>query len=880
MAGDLEQGPAIDKTPLNKRAAGYSAVLSLAYQSLGVVYGDLSTSPLYVYKCTFSSYNNLARHAITEDEILGVLSFIFWTLTLIPLLKYVFIVLNVDDNGEGGTFALYSLLCRHAKLSLIPNQQEADEEVSTYKVEKLCMNGANTNHKAAVILSFLESNYRVRVGLLVVVLLGTCMVIGDGVVTPSISVLSAVSGINPHYIVDNQCFHVLFTCIILVGLFSLQQYGTHRVAFLFAPIVILWLLSISSIGVYNVIQWNPTVFRALSPYYMYKFFCLTGVQHWLSFGGIALCLTGAEAMFANLGHFSPLSIKIAFTGGVYPCLVLSYMGQAAFLTKNQHYIQQSFYKSLPESVYWPVVVVATLASIVASQSVISATFSTVNQCKALGCFPHVKVVHTSKDIRGQIYIPEINWMLMLLSLSITVGFKDTNIIGNAYGLAVTTVMLVTTFLMSMVVLIVWRQSILYAISLLVFFGSVEGIYFSASLIKVPRGGWVPLVLALIFMAVMCVWHYGTTKKYEFEVQNKVSMKRILSLGPSLGLVRVPGIGLVYSNLVTGIPGVFSHFITNIPAFHRVLVFVCIKSVPVPHVPLDERFLIGRIGPKMYRMFRCIVRYGYKDVQGESQDFEEMLVGSIEDFIRKEKGSANASRRGRINYTTNRDRDSSPARSERAMNTFGASVLAINANVQAISTNNTENRSISGDGLAQETGSGAYVISGDGLQESAGSGAYVISGDGLQESAASGAYVVPSNITNNRSINSNAEYFNADAISMNTKINRNSSSSSSSDHEDVLISEGGDEEAYNEEEAMYRNEEEEEEELWEVKEAKEAGVAYVLGRSIVKASRSSSLVKRVAINKAFSFLKENCRSPALALHVPHPCLIQVGMVCYV
>ncbi|KAI8574039.1 hypothetical protein RHMOL_Rhmol01G0323400 [Rhododendron molle] len=591
----------------NAKKASCSTMLTLAYQSLGVVYGNLSTSPLYVYKTTFSG--KLSLHE-DDEEIYGVLSFIFWTFTLIALFKYIFIVMSANDNGEGGTFALYSLLCRHAKLSILPNQQDTDEKLSAYAVE-----GSAETWQSSVLKSFFEKNPKCCKGLLVFVLLGTCMTIGDSILTPAISVLSAVSGVKLKFTGLHENYIVMISCVILVGLFSLQHHGTHRVAFVFAPIVTAWLLCIGGIGIYNIIKWNPHIFHALSPVYMFKFLRSTGIEGWVSLGGVVLSITGVEAMFAALGHFSTSSIKIAFTFLVYPCLVLSYL----------------------EPIFWPVFIVATCAAVIGSQAVISATFSIISQCCALNCFPRVKIVHTSSKIYGQIYIPEVNWTLMCLCLAVTIGLRDSNMIGHAYGLAVTTVMFVTTCLMAMVMIIVWKKAIVTAFAFLVFFGLVELLYLSAALYKVPEGGWIPLVLSLIFMAIMFLWNYGTLKKHQFDVENKVSMNRILALGPSLGMVRVPGIGLVCSNLVTGVPAVFGHFVTNLPAFHHVVIFICVKSVQVPYVGEKERFLISRVGPKEYALFRCVVRYGYKDLQQENYDFEDKLVYAIIQFVETEGG---------------------------------------------------------------------------------------------------------------------------------------------------------------------------------------------------------------------------------------------------
>ncbi|KAM0899326.1 hypothetical protein ACQ4PT_021383 [Festuca glaucescens] len=607
----------------------WKTTMLLAYQSLGVVYGDLSISPLYVFKSTFAED---IQHSDTNEEIFGVLSFVFWTLTLIPLIKYVSIVLRADDNGEGGTFALYSLICRHANVSLLPNRQIADEELSTYKLERNPETADKTRVKV-----WLEKHKNLHTALLVMVLIGTCMVIGDGVLTPAISVFSAVSGLEFSLSKQHHEYAVIpITCVILAFLFALQHFGTHRVGFIFAPIVLAWLLCMSALGLYNIIYWNPHVYQALNPYYMFKFLKKTRKYGWMSLGGILLCMTGSEAMFADLGHFSYSAIQLAFTALVYPALILAYMGQAAYLSKHHDFYSNSqvgFYIAVPDKVRWPVLVLAILASVVGSQAIISGTFSIINQSQSLSCFPRVKVVHTSEKIHGQIYIPEINWLLMILCIAVTVGFRDTKHMGNASGLAVITVMLVTTFLTSLVIMVCWHKPPLVALGFLLFFGSIEALYFSASLIKFLEGAWLPILLALILMAVMLVWHFTTIKKYEFDLQNKVTLEWLLALGDKLGMVRVPGIGLVYTDLTSGVPANFSRFVTNLPAFHNVLVLVCVKSVPVPYVFPKERYLVGRVGPPGHRSYRCIVRYGYRDVHQDVDSFETELIESLARFIK-------------------------------------------------------------------------------------------------------------------------------------------------------------------------------------------------------------------------------------------------------
>ncbi|XP_042060570.1 potassium transporter 11-like [Salvia splendens] len=599
-------------------------LLRLAFQSLGVVYGDLGTSPLYVFYNTFP-------HGIEDSEdIVGALSLIIYSLTLIPLLKYVFIVCKANDNGQGGTLALYSLLCRHAKVKTIPNQHRTDEDLTTYS--------RSTFHEhslAAKTKRWLEAHAFRRKALLILVLVGNCMVIGDGILTPAISVLSASGGIKVNHPKMSSDVVVLVSVVILVCLFSVQHYGTDKVGWLFAPIVLLWFVMIGGIGIFNIYKYDSSVLRAFSPVYIYRYLRSGRGEGWTSLGGIMLSITGTEALFADLAHFPLSAIQIAFTTVVFPCLLLAYSGQAAYLMENKEHVIDAFYRSIPERVYWPMFIIATLAAIVASQASISATFSIIKQALALGCFPRVNVVHTSKKFLGQIYVPDMNWIIMLLCIAVTAGFRNQSQIGNAYGTAVVIVMLVTTLLMILIMLLVWHCHwmlvLLFAFLSLV----VELTYFSAVLLKVNQGGWVPLVIASAFLVIMCVWHYGTVKRYEFEMHSKVSMAWILGLGPSLGLVRVPGIGLVYTELASGVPHIFSHFITNLPAIHSVVVFVCVKYLPVYTVPEEERFLVKRIGPKNFHIFRCVARYGYKDLHKKDEDFEKKLFDSLFMFVRLE-----------------------------------------------------------------------------------------------------------------------------------------------------------------------------------------------------------------------------------------------------
>ncbi|KAI3923923.1 hypothetical protein MKW98_012712 [Papaver atlanticum] len=596
-------------------------VLRLAFQSLGVVYGDLGTSPLYVF------YNTFPEGIKDPEDVVGALSLIIYSLTLIPLIKYVFLVLRANDNGQGGTLALYSILCRHAKVNTIPNHHPTDEQLTTYSRHIF-----HEKSFAAKTKRWLEATALRKNLLLILVLVGTCMVIGDGILTPAISVLSAVGGIKVDHPKMSGDVVLVVSTIILVGLFSMQHYGTDRVGWLFAPIVLLWFLLIGGIGAFNIWKYDSSVLKAFSPFYIYRYFQRGS---WRTLGGIMLSITGTETLFADIAHFPVSAVQLAFTVLVFPCLLLAYIGQAAYIIKNQDHVIDAFYRSIPESIYWPVFIIATGAAIVASQATISAAFSIIKQALALGCFPRVKVVHTSKIILGQIYIPDINWILMLMCIAVTVGFRNQSQIGNAYGTAVVTVMLVTTFLMILIMLLEWRSHWILVVVFTVLSLIVECTFFSAVLLKVDQGGWVPLVIAVVFFIIMYVWHYGRAKRYEVELHSKVSMAWILGLGPNLGLVRVPGIGLVYTELASGVPHIFSHLITNLPAIHSVVILVCVKYLPVYTVPQEERFLVKRIGPKEFHMFRCVARYGYKDLHRKDDDFEEKLFENLFLFVRLE-----------------------------------------------------------------------------------------------------------------------------------------------------------------------------------------------------------------------------------------------------
>ncbi|KAK7277034.1 hypothetical protein RIF29_18183 [Crotalaria pallida] len=600
----------------------WMTTLSFAFQSIGVVYGDIGTSPLYVYASTFT--NEIKN----KDDILGVLSLIIYTIVLIPMLKYVFIVLWANDNGNGGAFALYSLICRHLKVSLIPNQQPEDRELSNYKLDT----PSSQLKRAQKLKQKIEGSYGARIMLLLVTIMGTSMVIGDGILTPTISVLSAVSGISTSL---GQGAVVGITIAILIVLFCAQRFGTDKVGFTFAPIIFLWFSFISGIGLYNLFKYEIGVLRAFNPKYIVDYFKRNGKDGWISLGGVFLCITGSEAMFADLGHFNVLAIQMSFSCITFPAILIAYIGQAAYLRKFPENVANTFYDSIPDPIYWPTFVIAVGAAIIASQAMISGAFSIISQGLSLGCFPTVKVMHTSTKHEGQVYIPEINYMFMIACIVVCAAFKTTEKISHAYGIAVVGDMMITTSLVSLIMLVIWKKSIWQVAIFFLVFGCTELLYFSAQLTKFTSGGFLPLVSALFLTTVMGIWHYVYKEKYMFELKNKVSTEYLREIATNPSINRVPGIGLLYTDLVHGIPPIFQHFIDSVPSIHSVIVFVSIKAIPVSNVAIEERFLFRQVNPKEYRMFRCVVRHGYNDALEDPAEFESQLVQHLKGFIQQE-----------------------------------------------------------------------------------------------------------------------------------------------------------------------------------------------------------------------------------------------------
>lgn len=614
---------------------------------------------------------------------------------------------------------------------------------------------------------------------------------------------------------------VLISIAILVMLFCLQRFGTDKVGGLFAPCVLLWFLFIGGIGIFNIIKHEPSIFRAFSPYYIYKYFKTNKKQGWISLGGIVLCITGTEAMFADLGHFSVASIQIAFTTVVYPSLLAAYIGQGAYLMKFPQDVSQTFYKSIPTPVYWPMFVVAILAAIVASQAMISATFSIVEQSQALGCFPRVKIVHTSSKFAGQVYIPEVNWILMILCVIITGAFKTTTLIGNAYGIAVVAVMLLTTALVTLIMLMIWQTEIYKVVAFCTVFIAIELLYFSSNLYKFDQGGYIPVAFAAVLLLIMYVWHYVSVKKYEFEVLHKISPEEVMRKGRELKVARVHGIGLLYTQLVQGVPPIYSHFMENLPAMHAVVVFVSLKSLPVTRVPEGERFLVRRVGEKGQMMYRCVARYGYMEGVGRDQagfeKFEEALMESLEDFIRKE---ANSHRIGR---------------GTRAGGHHGNTELVEGTELEVVNGKSSEDDA--GGGVAEKIAS-------------------------LKEYSPRLNRMVYSTHPDLKDYSSEEDrrghsHIRVHSMEFPTRENGSSTLATAPPTTDHYA--------------------ECENEIAFLQESRQAGIAYLFGKVDVRASPDSRFLKKVVVNVIYDTLHHICRKATFSLCIPNKRLLEVGMV---
>ncbi len=541
-----------------------SALWILCLTAMGVVYGDIGTSPLYsVRECFFGHH----RVAVTHGNVLGVLSLIFWSLAIVVTLKYHVYVLRADNRGEGGILALMALVHRVLRAE---------------------------NNKKYYFLTALG-------------LFGAALLYGDGMLTPAVSVLSAVEGLEiatPFF----RPYVVPITIVILVMLFSFQRKGTAGVGAVFGPVIIVWFLTLAGLGISNIIK-QPSVLAALNPIYAVRFFQQHGVHGYLVLGAVFLVATGGEALYADLGHFGEMPIQIDWFSVVGPSLLLNYFGQGALLLNNPEFARNPFYLMAPSWAHYPLVILATMATIIASQAVISGVFSLTRQAAQLGYAPRITVIHTSEKEIGQIYIPGANWALMIATILLVLGFKSSTNLAAAYGVAVTSTMIITTILAYFVARHMWHWKLPYAILVTVGFLFVDLAFFGANIIKVAQGGWFPLLVGIFVFTLFTTWKRGRYLLATKLQQTMFPLKNFIADATSTNFIRCPGTAIYLNSDPDGTPIAMLHNIKHNMVLHQKNVVVSIITDEVPVVRPKERFQFEDLGGGFYKV---VLRYGFME----------------------------------------------------------------------------------------------------------------------------------------------------------------------------------------------------------------------------------------------------------------------------
>lgn len=556
----------------NDPRARESSTAALTLLALGIVYGDIGTSPLYAVKATFHPVHGIPLNAVS---ILGGLSAIFWSLMIIVSLKYVTLMMRASNKGEGGIMALLAL--------------------------------ASTA---------IRDRPRWTMPIMLLGLVGAALFYGDAVLTPAISVLSAIEGLE----VGTSAFKpyvIPIAVIVLMTLFIFQRYGTAVVGALFGPICVLWFLALATVGVYHIAQ-NAVVLRAIDPVYALGFITEHGFASFVVLGSVLLAITGAEALYADMGHFGKGPIRIAWFGLVLPSLVLNYFGQGALLIANPQAIENPFFLAYPDWMLYPMVGLATAATVIASQATISGAYSITKQAIQLGYLPRMNVLHTSVKQIGQIYIPGVNWVLLAAVVAAVVGFGSSTKLASAYGVAVMGTMLVTTFLAFFVIRFGWGYNLFLCIFATGFFVLVDAAFFSASLVKVAEGGWFPLTMGAVVLTVMLTWRRGReillARLKKTSVPLEPFLKSLFDNPPQ----RVPGTAVFLTSTPKAVPHALLHNLAHNKVLHERVVFLTVTVKDVPFVPEVERVNIEPLGHECYRI---MVYFGFKDKTDITQVLE-------------------------------------------------------------------------------------------------------------------------------------------------------------------------------------------------------------------------------------------------------------------
>jgi len=540
-----------------------TGLATTALAAMGVVFGDIGTSPLYTMKEVFGGHHPLA---VTEANVLGILSLVFWALTITVSLKYVLFIMRADNKGEGGIMALTALALRTA----------------------------NASPKVLWLVSALG-------------IFGAALFYGDAVITPAMSVLSAVEGLEVATPMLKP-YVLPITIAILVVLFVFQRHGTAAVGALFGPVMMFWFTTLGALGLWNVVQ-HPSVLVAINPWYALSF-CLEHVgMAFLALGSVVLAITGGEALYADMGHFGRRAIKWAWFAFVFPLLYLNYLGQGALILADPKAIESPFFLLAPDELLLiPLVILATTATVIASQAVISGAFSLTSQAMQLGYCPRIQVKFTSEREKGQIYVPNINWLLLLTVIIVVLGFRSSSNLASAYGIAVTLTMMIDTVLAFVVVRALWHWSWPRAALFLVFFVVIDFAFFSANVIKILDGGWFPLALGFTVFALLSTWRLGRKLLYERLQKDSVPLEAFIDSLAAGGPHRVDGTGVFMTAEPSGVPRALLHNLYHNKVLHERVVLLNVVTEDVPHVE-DQSIRIEPLPAGFYRVF---VRYGFKD----------------------------------------------------------------------------------------------------------------------------------------------------------------------------------------------------------------------------------------------------------------------------
>ncbi len=536
--------------------------LSVLLAVLGVVYGDIGTSPLYAFKASMSFIDG---HGIVVSEVLGIVSLIFWSLLLIVTVKYVLLVMRADNRGEGGILALMALAQR----------------VST--------------------------DPRVRAALAMVGVVGACLFFGDGVITPAISVLSALEGVEVAA-PGLRDFVLPASVVVIVALFSVQWYGTGRVGRIFGPVMVVWFATIGVLGLAQVVQ-HPAILLAISPSYAVAFCATHGWLAFLSLGAVVLSVTGAEALYADMGHFGARPIRRSWLGFVLPCLLLNYFGQGALVLHDPRAIENPFYRLSPHWATLPMVALATVATVIASQALITGAYSMARQCTLLGFLPRLTIRHTSQTKEGQIYVPQVNAALALGVLVLVFAFRSSDNLAAAYGIAVTGTFICTCILATVVFRRQFGWSRFTAIGVFGCFTLIDSVFFAANALKIPEGGWVPVVLGLALLALMTSWKRGRDLLLARWKQDSLPLASFLARLPQSRTVRVPGMAVFLTGNPDYVPSALLHNLKHNKVLHERVLFVTVQTLDEPEAEIERRVDVAQLAPGIHRV---LLRYGFME----------------------------------------------------------------------------------------------------------------------------------------------------------------------------------------------------------------------------------------------------------------------------